>query len=77
LIIIPIGHDKLTPVALLKTGRIFLKNIGNDTLGKGALEFLINSYPDYSGINEAKTLLMESENNLKEVKWLEQKQRVS
>ena len=55
--------DKLAPVALLKTGRIFLKNIGNEMLGKGALEFLINNYPDYSGINEAKTLLMESEND--------------
>lgn len=54
-------EDKLAPVSLLKTGRIFLQNIGDKNLGRGALEFLIKNYPHYSGIPEARALLSESE----------------
>lgn len=53
-------HDKLAPVALFKTGKIFLNNLDNETLGRGALTFLIKNYPHYKNIDEAKTLLRES-----------------
>lgn len=52
-------RDRLAPAALLKTGKIFLKNLYNENLGIGALEFLIKNYPDYNGIYEAKALLLE------------------
>jgi len=51
--------DRLAPAALLKTGKIFLCQLGDEKLGKGSLEFLIKNYPQYSGISEAKLLLSE------------------
>jgi len=54
--------DRLAPLSLLKTGKIFLQYIGDVPIGSGALEFLIKNYPDYSGINEAKNLLAKYNN---------------
>jgi tetratricopeptide (TPR) repeat protein len=54
--------DRFAPTALLKMGRIFLNNLEDEPLGKGALEFLIKNYPDYSGTHEAQTLLMKYNN---------------
>jgi len=51
------SEDRLAPAALLKTGRIFLTKLEDKPLGKGALELLINKYPNYIGISEAKKLL--------------------
>jgi membrane associated rhomboid family serine protease len=52
--------DKLAPLSLLKMGKIFLNHLGNRTLGRGALTFLIKNYPYYRNIDEAKTILRKS-----------------
>jgi membrane associated rhomboid family serine protease len=52
-------HDRLSPIALFRTAKIFLENLYKENLGRGALEFLIKNYPKYNGIPEAKSLLSE------------------
>ncbi len=66
MIIVPIGHDKLIRrlpyLTIAIMARIFLDNLEDKPLGKGALEFLIKNYPDYSGTHEAQTILMKYNN---------------
>lgn len=52
--------DKLAPLSLFKTAKIFLDYLGDKTLGCGALSFLIKNYPHYRNIDEAKSLLRKS-----------------
>lgn len=56
-------EDRLAPPGLLKAARIFIEELGNVSLGKGALEFLVIQYPDHHCVPEARSLLREQKKN--------------
>jgi tetratricopeptide (TPR) repeat protein len=52
-------EDRLAPLSLLKAAKIFLEDLDNVPLGKGALEFLVLQYPNHHSVLEAKSILRE------------------
>ena len=50
-------RDRLAPLALLRCSKIFLHNLRDRNLAKGALTHLLVNYPDFEGREEARRLL--------------------
>ncbi len=50
-------RDRLAPLALLRCGRIFLRDLRDRNLAKGALTHLLVNYPDFEEREEARRLL--------------------
>ncbi len=48
---------RLAPLVLLRCGKIFLENLGDADLARGALTHLLDKYPDFEGREEARKLL--------------------
>lgn len=56
-------EDRLAPIGLLKAAKIFFEKLGKSALAIGALEFLIQQYPEHHASFEASSLLHGYENS--------------